>query len=536
MEAPALARPTEVSKFGRPPTEAEYHREIGAQFAATVYDIERFCRLVFPMGQPATPLARFKTFYPWQAEFFGSINAERRRKAYVPDGPKVVPILRTLSSGKGAGKTHILAMLIWHLMATMPWAQGIATATTELQLNDRLWAHVRSLWELSPILQAMFNINSEHAWHREYQHDWKCTAMVPTKHNPDALRGVHGIYNSFAVGDECSGIPGPNFEALDGMWGDPQVVQCYASNPGPTRTGVWFARTFGPDRHEWSPQIIDVSQLPDANHAVYDRMRAKHGENSSYYLRNVRGLPPKAESGQLIEPETIERQAAAPLDTEAGTPRVTEADALVVGVDLSGGGNDNFVAHFRRGIDARSIPPIVIPGRIRSFGQVVDRCRQILEGEYDGRSVDMMFLDRGMHGGPAYDSLCDFGYRGSVVPVWFKGVPPDPDYANMRAYMYGQVAEWMERGGCIPHLELLMEELAAQRLDPNARLIQIIDKDLIKLAIGRSCDNSDALALTFAEKVRPVHLRGARGRRRKKRRTNRSPAMRFAASPDGWQS
>ena len=45
--------------------------------------------------------------------------------------------------------------------------------------------------------------------------------------------------------------------------------------------------------------------------------------------------------------------------------RVLPDEALVVGADLAWGGEDRNIFRFRRGLDARSIPPICIPGSSR---------------------------------------------------------------------------------------------------------------------------------------------------------------------------
>lgn len=536
-------RPTEVTTLGRQPTVAEYQREIASSIAATLYDIEKTIRLLFPLGKPATPLAGLQSWYPWQEEYFSLFNAERRQRGYVPDGPKVAALCLTIGSGKGAGKTLLMAMTKWAIMVTSPYAQGIATATTNEQLDERLWSHVISLYECSPLLQSMFMVNTLRSWHREHVKDWKCVATVPAAHNVESLQGVHGIYTSFAVGDECSGIPDRNFEALDGMFVDPQVFQVFASNPL-YRKGVWYNRTYGVDRRDWGhttesfesdPLIVDVSKLPNANHAYFDKQVKRHGWNSKYVRVNIRGLPPRADSDSLMDPETIELAAERPLDTEDGLSLVNPEAPLLCGVDLPAGGDDRFVACFRKDIDARSVRPIIIPGRINSFKVVVKRCERILEGEWNGDEVHKLFLDMSNWGGPAYEMLCDLGWRRFLIPVRYKGTAPDSACANQRAYMYRECSEWMESGGRILDDDILKEELGAQRVDHDAKLFQLVEKKIIKEEIGRSPDWSDALAETFAERVRPVDRRSRRRARRLPLRARQSASRRFIVSDKGWQ-
>ena len=540
--AVADERPTIVKALGRLPTQAEYAKELSSLWASCVYDMERFFRLTFPLGAVGTPLQRLKTFYPWQQAFFRMHDAKRRHRGYVPDGEAVEAILHTISSGKGAGKTVTMAGYVWYLMATCPWAQGLCTSTTGDQLKDRLWANVKSLYECSPLLQERFDINSEMCWHRDFRDDWKCVARVPSKENPEALQGIHGVWFTFAVGDEASGIPKQNFVSIDGMLGDPQVFMCFASNPL-YRTGVWYDRTFGVDRVEWGhtespendPLVIDRSSLPGANQLTYDKLRARHGFNSNHFRITVRGLPPLADSDQLIDPETIERAADLPL--YQGDMLLTNPEApLLCGVDLPKGGDDRFVAWFRKDIDARTIPPVVFKGRINSFTTVVKHIRRILNTEYHGDYVHTLFLDAEGHGMAAYDELAATGYRKQVIPIYFQGGAPDPEVSNMRAYMYRESNEWIERGGRLPSETHpyggdLHEELSAQRKDDDARRFQLIKKKIIKEALGRSPDCSDAFALTFSERVRPLNRRKMRGRRGVRyRETARVLTGRF-----GWQ-
>ena len=218
---------------------------------------------------------------------------------------------------------------------------------------------------------------------------------------------------------------------------------------------------------------------------------------------------------------------------------------LLCGVDLPAGGDDRFVAWFRKDIDARTIPPVIFKGRINSFRTVVTRCLRILNDDfhgYAGESVHTMFLDNSNHGSAAYEELAARGWRRHVIPINFKGTPPQDDCANNRAYMYRQFNEGLERGLRIPdkfasvgdvnHGELLAEEMAAQRIDQEARKFQLIKKKLIKEALGRSPDCSDSLALTYSERVRPLRKNARRRGRRRRRYDQATTAL---TQQGGWQ-
>ena len=81
-------------------------------------------------------------------------------------------------------------------------------------------------------------------------------------------------------------------------------------------------------------------------------------------------------------------------------------------------------------------------------------------------------------------------------------------YENIRAEMYFKLKEWLEKGGALPNVPGLREELSKvqYKFSKHGRLM-LTPKEEIKDKLGRSPDTADALALTFA---RPVGLKGKR--------------------------
>ena len=501
-----------------------YNRIMGSAFTECWYDMERTARLLFPLGKPFTPYAGFKDFYPWQKAAFKHFDDGRRQRRFQPGGPKVAPQRLTVGSGKGAGKTIFTAMWFWCLFATHPYAQAIMTAATETQLDDRLWKDVRDLHRVSEYLTRNFHVDSKHARHREYGGAWQATAIVPSQHKPETMQGMHSAYLTIAAGDEGSAIRNQDYDALDGIDGDPHAYHLYVSNPL-SRSGTWHGRTYGPDREDWGhtknyrngedPFVVDVSRLPEANVAEYERKRERFGYDSKKYRVEVRGLPPLSEDDTMFDPDTIRRRSEESLDTESGDPLADPEAPLVCGVDLPAGSADaRFVAFFRKDYDARSIEPIVYKGRMNQR-QIIQKLEYILNREWNGEEIRYMFLDQGNIGFSVYDELCAAGYRANLVPVNFQARSPDTSWANMRAYMYSELNDWMERGGRIPRIEALREELEAQRIDPReSREAKLIPKKEITKELGRSPDLSDALALTFAERRRTLGPRRAMGRSR----------------------
>jgi hypothetical protein len=124
----------------------------------------------------------------------------------------------------------------------------------------------------------------------------------------------------------------------------------------------------------------------------------------------------------------------------------------------------------------------------------------------------MCFLDTGGNGAAVYDILRNRGY-GPVLTIVNFGAHPRDDrrYANKRAEMWGEMRDWLgDAGGAeIPGDAVLQAELIAPGFKYNAnQQIILEDKDKIRERLGFSTDGGDALALTFAEPVRPKGMMG----------------------------
>lgn len=208
------------------------------------------------------------------------------------------------------------------------------------------------------------------------------------------------------------------------------------------------------------------------------------------------GLPPSASDLQFIDTATVTAAQKRPA-------LCLPDDPLVAGLDLARGGADKCVIRFRRGSDARSIAPIVVPGQqARDSMKIVTIAADVLSRTYDGRKVAMLFVDAtgGSIGGPIADRLRQLGHK-NVIDVQFGGESPQAKIANMRAYMWSKMRDWL-RTGAIDATSTLEMDLTSPgyRHDKQDRLL-IESKEEMKKRGVDSPDDGDALALTFAQSV-----------------------------------
>jgi hypothetical protein len=252
---------------------------------------------------------------------------------------------------------------------------------------------------------------------------------------------------------------------------------------------------FGSEKHRWMRRSVDSRTSRFANKALLQQWIDDYGIDSDFVRVRVLGLPPLADELQYIDTgrvqEARQRKAQALID-----------DPLIAGFDVSGGGAAWNVFRFRRGNDARSIPPVRITGEQgRDRNVLIGVAAEILRDQRPGKQVAAMFIDSAF-GAPIYERLRGLGFQ-NVFEVNFGAKSPDIHQFNWRAYMWARLKEWL-RNGAIPD----DEDLATQLTGPGYHINQsnklvIESKDDMKKRGVASPDDADALALTFAAPVAP---------------------------------
>ena len=177
---------------------------------------------------------------------------------------------------------------------------------------------------------------------------------------------------------------------------------------------------------------------------------------------------------------------------------------MIVGVDVARGGKANTVFRLRRGLDARSIPAVRLSGEeSRDLIVVVIKLLQIMNTVYGGVKPTVAFVDSGF-GGSIVDRCRQLGHN-NVTEVRFGAACPDPvHYANMRAWMWSRVRDFLLHGA-IDRDTRLATNLAgpAAKMDRQDRICLESKEEMEKRGLD-SPDDGDALALTFAHPVPPI--------------------------------
>lgn len=171
--------------------------------------------------------------------------------------------------------------------------------------------------------------------------------------------------------------------------------------------------------------------------------------------------------------------------------------AKVMGIDVARFGDDKTVIAKRQG-------PLLDP-LVRLEKRDNMTVASIVAATADHWKPDAIFIDGG-RGEGVIDRLRSLGYE--VIEVNFGGTASDnAHYANKRSEIWDLTRDWLEEGGMIPNDTHLKSDLCTPMYSFNSNGKMLLEpKDKIKERLGRSTDDGDAVALTFALPVRPKQI------------------------------
>ena len=482
-------------------TQALHPDEALADFVGQFYDDPLgFVETCYPWGEPGT-LEKHTGPDKWQHEFLVWLGAQVKARNFDGSTP-VMPVRGAVSSGHGPGKSTMAAWLVDWIMSTRPHCRGTVTANKWDQLETKTWAAVQK-WTRLCLTNHWFTITGNKMYQNDHRDTWFTSAANSKEENSESFAGQHAADStSFYIFDEDSGIPDVIHEVAEGGLTDGEPMIFVFGNA--TRNNGHFHRVcFGSDRSRWHTMCLDARESKFTNKQLIQEWIDTYGEDSDFVRVRVRGLPPRASELQFIDQERVYQAQRRPM------PMVLPDQPLVCGVDVSDGGSAWNVVRFRRGLDGRSIPPVRIPGeKVRGDrSAMLGKLAEILGANYDGHQVAMMFVDSAF-GAPYVERLQNMGFR-NVQEVRFGSESLDQHQANLRAFMWNEMKEWL-RNGVLPEKDTKLEiDLTAPGYHINKQDRLVIEgKDEMKKRGVDSPDDGDALALTFAAPIaakrRPV--------------------------------
>jgi hypothetical protein len=483
----------------------DYEQELRERLAEFRWDPLGAVMYGFPWGEGE--LARFKGPRVWQCEELDLLGAHLQDPA-----TRFTTYRRAISSGHGPGKTTLAAFLSWWAQSTFLDSMARVTANTERQLTTTTQPEFARWFRLA--LNAHWfqvNASSIKAIDARHEQTWRLDFVPWSIENSQGFAGKHNAGRRMMfLFEEASPIPQEIFRVTNGALTDADTEKIFFCIGNPTlNTGPFYEAVFGNQRDRWKSRVIDSRTVEgcDLEEIQSWLLECAGDEDADYFRVRARGLFPKGADGQFVDLQTISQ-------AQLRAARSLPDDPLIAGVDFAWGGSDDNVIRFRKGYDARSIPPVKVKGEFTRDPAVMSgKLADVLSKTYNGEKVAMMFVDGSGVGGNAGAVVARvhvLGYK-NVVEVNFGHDAIDSlHYAYRRDEMWGKMKDWLREGGAIDKDPGLAADLAKPMLvgDPKQRVKleskELMKKRLMRLGVDSSSpDDADALGLTFAAPVAP---------------------------------
>lgn len=409
----------------------------------------------------------------WQAEFLRSINTQDRI---------------AIKSGHGVGKSTALAWVcLWWLCTRYP-AKIACTAPTAHQLEDVLWGEIAKWMRAMPeALRDEFGFKSDRLCLVNAPNESFAVARTARREQPEAFQGFHSA-NMLFIADEASGVDEAIFEVGQGAMSTKGAKTILTGNP--TRRQGYFFEAFHKMRTHWHQITVSCADSKRVSAAFLAEMAEKYGAESDIYRVRVLGEFPRTSSTQFISAEAVESCRKYKAEGIETAPRI-------IGVDIARFGDDQTVFCERQG---RKVYPL------RKFRQldtqaIAHRLAELI----DQTKPDAVNIDGGGVGGGVVDRLKNLGYGDIVNEVAFGGSPYNKqDYADRRTEMWDLLRQAVVDGIELPDDSELLDDLTAPDYDWSRKDKRFLEsKDSMKRRGLASPDCGDALALTYAVRVRP---------------------------------
>jgi hypothetical protein len=469
-----------------------------------------FVMFAFPWGKAGTPLEHETGPRKWQVEVLEEIRdhikTQRDRRSSKLD---MAMLSEAVASGRGIGKSALVAWLVLWMMSTRLGSTTIVTANTESQLTSRTWAELgkwhtlsinghwfdKAAMSLKPaewfdeLLKSQLKIDTGYYY---------AQAQLWSEEKPDAFAGVHNHAGIFVIYDEASGIPQAIWNVTKGFFTEPVLDRYWFAFSNPRNNTGAFFECFHKFRDFWRRRQIDSRTVEGTDGAIYQSIIDQHGIDSDEARVEVYGQFPNAGEDQLIPMDLILGAREREIIPDRGAP-------LLMGIDYGNGGHDESVIRFRQGFDGRSIPAIRASGR-----EVLDFTANFVIPAIDKFKPDFVMLDANGVGAPGGEMLRSRGYK--VISVYAQGSAKDEkQYQNKRAECWGEMRLWL-RNGSIDLSDVLKDDLKGPKRIWNKTTgkLQIESKDDMKRRGLASPNDGDSLSITFGVMVARNDMRASR--------------------------
>ncbi len=400
------------------------------------------------------------------------------------------------------------------------------TAPTGRQVKNIMTPEIRRLYRNAKVLPGRLVADDIRTDYEE----WFLTGFKAGDDATEAWSGFHASNTMFVV-TEASGISQVTYDAIEGnLQGNsrllivfnPNITTGYAANAMKSNRFTKFRLNSlnaenvvgkknvipGQVDYDWVKDKVETWATPITEHDFNEGEGDFHWENGLYrpndlFRVKVLGMFPKVSEGVLIPYEWIELANQRWLqyqETGIDLRRIP----LRLGADVAGMGRDssllchrfdNYVDKFQAHQSAGKADHMHVAGMIKNaLGSPNSDARAFVDTIGEGAAV----LSR-LH---EQDYMNAISFKSSYSAKDLKDITGQYEFANMRAYVYWCVRDWLDPKNkfnpALPPCDQLMEEATNTHWEFQSDGKIIIEKkDNIKDRIKRSPDWFDSLAQTF---------------------------------------
>jgi hypothetical protein len=461
-------------------------RELIEDLGSMYDDPLGFVHYAYPWGKPG-PLEDETGPDKWQTAVLQRLGQAIR------DGSSTSEAIRVaVASGHGSGKTALIAWLIHWFMSTREFPQVVVTASTQTQLSTKTWREVAKWWRLLGN-KHWFHWTATKFYHVKYPETWFAAAIPWSENNADAFAGTHEKF-VLIVYDEANAVADIIWETTEGALTTGGAIWIAFGNYT-KNTGKFNDCFAGRIRDRWIKFQVDTRTAKKANQTQIQQWIDDYGEDSDFVRIRVRGIAPRAGADQFIPQDLIDQRYKA---------EGYETAPKILSLDVARYGDNQSVAGLRQG------RKFTLAGKWRGLAidQLADRFCALI----DDIEPDAIVVDGDGIGGAVVDLIRRRNYhrrdgRDIVTEFHGAGTAGSPTiYYNRRAEIWGLLRDALKEGMEIPEDNELHADLVAPEYGYSTRggfeVIQLESKDDMRSRGIASPDCGDALAMTFAVKVR----------------------------------
>lgn len=441
--------------------------------------------------------------------------------------------MTAVASGTARGKDYVSACAALCFMYLTPVfdKEGNMIANTKIALTAPTGHQIQEI--MIPELSRLFG----HAGFlpgrmiangiRTDRKEWFLTGFKSDDNNTEAWSGFHAVNTMFVI-TEASGIAENIYSAIEGnLQGNSRLLLVF----NPNRTTGYAAKAMTSDRfakfrlsslhaenvlrkqiiypgqvdYDWVQDKVDNWCMPvqkeDINEGEGDfEWEGTYYRPNDLFRVKVLGLFPRVAQDVLIPYDWI--TLANKRWTEMKEQGFKPKKSCRLGVDVAGMGRDSSILCPRYGNYVEEFKVHQSAGKADHM-HVAGMCQQFLKDKKAKAFVDTIGEGAGLFS--RFEELNQknvFSCKFSEGANGLKDITEQYEFANMRAYLFWAVRDWLNPkngfGAALPPCDPLAEELTNihWKFQSSGKII-IEEKDAVKKSIKRSPDWSDSLANTF---------------------------------------